>query len=46
MGLWARRRRVPSIVAVRPVHVASWIEAGTRELAAASMKQRRMSDVP
>jgi hypothetical protein len=25
---------VPSIAAVQPVHVATWIEAGTRELAA------------
>jgi hypothetical protein len=25
---------VPSIGAVQPVHVATWIEAGTRELAA------------
>ena len=26
--------------AVQPVHVATWIEAGTRELAAPSVKQR------
>jgi hypothetical protein len=25
-----RQRRVPSIGAVQPVHVATWIEAGTR----------------
>jgi site-specific recombinase XerC len=31
---------VPSIDAVQPVHVATWIEAGTRELAAPSVKQR------
>src|SRR6202049_1295351 len=31
---------VPSIVAVQPVHVAAWIEASTRELAAPSVKQR------
>src|SRR5271167_2587240 len=31
---------VPSIGAVQPVHVATWIEAGTRELAAPSVKQR------
>jgi hypothetical protein len=31
---------VPSIGAVQPVHVATWIEAGTRELAASSVKQR------
>jgi hypothetical protein len=32
---------VPSIAAAQPVHVATWIEAGTRELAAQSVKQRR-----
>jgi site-specific recombinase XerC len=31
---------VRSIVDVEPVHVATWIEAGTRELAAPSVKQR------
>jgi hypothetical protein len=31
---------VPSIGAVQPVHVGTWIEAGTRELAAPSVKQR------
>jgi hypothetical protein len=31
---------VPSIAAVQPVHVATWIEAGTRELAAPRVKQR------
>jgi integrase/recombinase XerC len=31
---------VPSIGTVQPVHVATWIEAGTRELAAPSIKQR------
>jgi site-specific recombinase XerC len=31
---------VPSIAAVRPVHVATWIEAATLELAAPSVKQR------
>jgi site-specific recombinase XerD len=31
---------VPSIAAVQPVHVATWIEAATRELAAPSVKQR------
>jgi site-specific recombinase XerC len=31
---------VPSIAAVKPVHVATWIESGTRELAAPSVKQR------
>jgi hypothetical protein len=31
---------VPSIAAVQPVHVATWIEASARELAAPSTKQR------
>jgi integrase/recombinase XerC len=31
---------VASIAAVQPVHVATWIESGTRELAAPSVKQR------
>ena len=31
---------MPSIGAVQPVHVASWIEAGTRKLVAPSVKQR------
>ena len=31
---------VPSITAVQPVHVATWIEASARELAAPSVKQR------
>ena len=31
---------VPSIAAVQPVHVATWIEASTRTLAAPSVKQR------
>jgi integrase/recombinase XerC len=31
---------VRSIADVQPVHVATWIEAGTRELAAPSVKQR------
>jgi hypothetical protein len=30
----------PSIGAVQPVHVATWIEGATRELAAPSVKQR------
>jgi site-specific recombinase XerD len=37
---WCARAGVPSIGAVQPVHVATWIEAGTRELAAPSVKQR------
>jgi site-specific recombinase XerC len=31
---------VPSIVDVRPVHVAAWIETATRELAAQSVNLR------
>jgi site-specific recombinase XerC len=31
---------VPSTGAAQPAHVATWIEAGTRELAAPSVKQR------
>jgi hypothetical protein len=31
---------VPSIGAVQPVHVASWIEAGTRKPVTPSVKQR------
>jgi len=31
---------VLSIGAVQPVHVATWIEAATRELAAPSVKQQ------
>jgi site-specific recombinase XerC len=37
---WCAAAAVPSISAVQPVHVATWIEAGTRELAAPSVKQR------
>src|SRR5438876_967447 len=37
---WCDSADVPSIGAVQPVHVATWIEAGTRELAAPSVKQR------
>src|SRR5580700_8216152 len=37
---WCADAGVPSIAAVQPVHVATWIEAGTRELAAPSVKQR------
>ena len=37
---WCVDAGVPSITAVQPVHVATWIEAGTRELAAPSVKQR------
>jgi site-specific recombinase XerD len=37
---WCASFGVRSIGAVQPVHVATWIEAGTRELAAPSVKQR------
>src|SRR3984893_3150717 len=37
---WCAAAGVPSITAVQPVHVAAWIEASTRELAAPSVKQR------
>jgi site-specific recombinase XerC len=37
---WCASAGVPSIAAVQPVHVATWIEASTRELAALSVKQR------
>ena len=37
---WCGAAGVPSIIAVRPVHVATWIEESTRELAAPSVKQR------
>jgi site-specific recombinase XerC len=37
---WCANAGVPSIAAVQPVHVATWIEVGTRELAAPSIKQR------
>ncbi len=35
---WCASVGVPSIAAVKPVHVATWIEAATRELAAPSVK--------
>jgi site-specific recombinase XerD len=37
---WCADAGVPSIADVQPVHVATWIEAGIRELAAPSVKQR------
>ena len=37
---WCADAGVPSIAGVQPVHVATWIEAGTRELAAPRVKQR------
>ena len=37
---WCADAGVPSIGAVQLVHVATWIETGTRELAAPSVKQR------
>ena len=37
---WCASAGVPSIAAVQPVHVATWIEAATCGLAAPSVKQR------
>jgi site-specific recombinase XerC len=37
---WCTSVGLSSIAAVEPVHVAAWIEAGTRELSAPSVKQR------
>jgi site-specific recombinase XerC len=37
---WCASAGVRSIAAVHAVYVATWIEAGTRELAAPSVKQR------
>jgi site-specific recombinase XerD len=37
---WCGSVGLSSIAAVEPVHVATWIEAGTRELSAPSVKQR------
>jgi site-specific recombinase XerD len=36
---WCAEAGVPSLAAVQPVHVATWIEASMRELAAPSVKQ-------
>jgi site-specific recombinase XerD len=37
---WCAAAGVPSIAAVQPVHVATWVEASMRELAAPTVKQR------
>ena len=37
---WRASVGVPSIAAVQPVHVATWIEASTRKLAGPSVKKR------
>jgi site-specific recombinase XerD len=37
---WCEDAGVPSIAAVQPLHVATWIEMQTRKLAAASVKQQ------
>jgi site-specific recombinase XerD len=37
---WCASAGVPSIAAVQPVHVATWVEMSGRELAAPSVKQR------
>src|SRR3954453_70767 len=37
---WCERAGVPSLAAVEPLHVATWIEAQTREHSAPTVKQR------
>jgi site-specific recombinase XerD len=37
---WCEAAGVPSLAAVRPLHVAAWVEARTRELAAPTVKQQ------
>src|SRR3954451_21734475 len=37
---WCEAHRVPSLAAVQPLYVATWIEAQTRELSAPTVKQR------
>jgi site-specific recombinase XerD len=37
---WCEAHGVPSLAAVQPLHVATWVEGQTRELAAPSVKQR------
>ena len=37
---WCEMRGVPSLAAVQPLHVATWIEAQSRELTAPTVKQR------
>src|SRR3954451_21479886 len=37
---WCERAGVPSLPAVQPLHVATWIEVQTRELSAPTVKQR------
>jgi len=37
---WCAAAGMPSIAAVEPVHLATWIEASTRDPAAPSVKQR------
>src|SRR5437763_5072560 len=37
---WCASAGVPSIADVQPVHVAAWIEASTRALAARAVKER------
>jgi site-specific recombinase XerD len=38
--LWCSAAGVPSLTAVRPLHVATWIEAQSRMLAAPTVKQQ------
>jgi hypothetical protein len=37
---WCERHGVPSLAAVQPLHVASWIELQTHRLSAPTVKQR------
>ena len=37
---WCEQRRVPSVAAIQPTHVATWIEAQTKAHAAPTAKQR------
>src|ERR687889_217912 len=37
---WCEARGVPSLAAVRPLHVAAWVEQQTREHASPTVKQR------
>ena len=43
---WCASAGVPSIAAVQPVHVATWIEARTRELAGADRQAAARRDPP
>jgi len=43
---WCASIGIPSIAAVQPVHVAAWIEASTRELAAPCLSRHRHGPPP